>query len=377
MGDSVMETGEAGKLRKKRSIGKKILIGVGIFLGVILLLVAGVFGWLTITEYNPADRESLTVSGAEQPAAPTETTIKLLTWNVGYGALGDNADFFMDGGSSVYTADEDRVNANMSEMLAVMKEQSPDFILLQEVDEDCSRSYGINEVEMFAALEKGYQSTFAYNFKVKYVPYPLPPIGRVNSGIQTLSVFRITSAERVKLPSPFSWPVSIGNLKRCLSVHRIPVEGSDRELVLINLHLEAYDSGEGKIEQTKVFREVMESELVKGNYVIAGGDFNQAFSDADISAYPQQDGKWQCGRIDVTEFSDRLTFVTDTGAPTCRSLDQSLADADRETFQYYVVDGYVVSDNIEILSVKTLDLAFHATDHNPVVMEVKLRGESE
>lgn len=47
--------------------------------------------------------------------------------------------------------------------------------------------------------------------------------------------------------------------------------------MLVNLHLEAYDDGEGKIAQTKQLREFIQSEYEKGNYVIAGGDLNQVF----------------------------------------------------------------------------------------------------
>ena len=98
-------------------------------------------------------------------------------------------------------------------------------------------------------------STFAYNFNSQYVPYPIPQIGHVESGLLTLTNNEINYSERVKLPCPFSWPVRIVNLKRCLMVDRSPVydaQGNDtgKELVLINLHLEAYDSGEGKIAQT-------------------------------------------------------------------------------------------------------------------------------
>ena len=50
----------------------------------------------------------------------------------------------------------------------------------------------------------------------------------------------------MQLPCPFSWPTRIANLKRCLLVERIPIADSDKELVLVNLHLEAYDDGEGK-----------------------------------------------------------------------------------------------------------------------------------
>ena len=376
----------SGTPRRKRSLLRKILIVLGILIGAVLLFAIGLILWLTITEYKPADRETLTVTpavaskGSESllPAATTGTEITLMTWNIGYGALGDNADFFMDGGTGVYTADEDRVNQNLTGILAEIAEVKPDILLIQEIDEDCSRSYGIDETKRFVDVmnsmtDSGYQSTFAYNFKVKYVPYPLPPIGRVYSGIQMFSSYRITSAERVKLPCPFSWPVSAANLKRCLTVQRMPVEGSEKELVVINLHLEAYDSGEGKIEQTKLMKEILDAEVAKGNYVIAGGDFNQTFSNVDTSDYPVAPDKWQCGKIDVTEFGSNYTFVTDNRVPTCRSLDTVYAGADKNTFQYYAIDGFIVSSNVEVLSCETLSCDFVCSDHNPVTIKVKLK----
>lgn len=52
----------------------------------------------------------------------------------------------------------------------------------------------------------------------------------------------------------------MANLKRCLLVSRISVEGTDREFVLVNLHLEAYDDGEGKIAQTRQLAALLEAE---------------------------------------------------------------------------------------------------------------------
>ena len=46
---------------------------------------------------------------------------------------------------------------------------------------------------------------------------------------------------RIKLAESFSWPIKTCNLKRCMLETRIPIEGTDKELVLINFHLEAYD----------------------------------------------------------------------------------------------------------------------------------------
>ena len=109
---------ESRKEKKKHKVLKRILIALGILLGAVLVFAIGLILWLSITEYRPDDRMALTVtpavasaeSASELSAIPTETGIQIMTWNIGYGALGDNCDFFMDGGSMVYTADEDRVN---------------------------------------------------------------------------------------------------------------------------------------------------------------------------------------------------------------------------------------------------------------------------
>ena len=211
------------------------------------------------------------------------------------------------------------------------------------------------------------------NYKVAYVLYPLPTIGKVDCGIATLSAFSVDDSQRISLPCPFKYPIRLGNLKRCLMVDRVAIEGSDKELVLVNLHLEAYDDGEGKAAQTKQLRELLQEEAEKGNYVIAGGDFNQAFSNYDNSAYPLvSEDMWTPGVIDVDEFDDNLTFVTDNSTPSCRSLDRPLAgnDSDPSVFQYYMIDGFIVSDNLTINTVETRDLGFKNSDHNPIVMNV-------
>ena len=139
---------------------------------------------------------------------------------------------------------------------------------------------------------------------------------------------------------------------------------------MFNLHLEAYDSGEGKIAQTQMLAELMNAE--KGNYVIVGGDFNQIFSSEDASLYPAQPGKWTAGEIDVTQFGDGWQFLMDETVPTCRSLDQPYAGAEKEGFQYYLIDGFIVSENLRVDAVETQDLDFQVSDHNPVLLRVTL-----
>ena len=253
-----------------------------------------------------------------------------------------------------------------------LKALDPDLLILQEVDINSARSFGIDERPFLREALPGAAESFAYNFNTLFIPYPVPPMGHVESGLFTLSTAVPRKAERISLPVSFSWPVRLLNLKRCLLVSRFPVKDSDRELVLINLHLEAYDSGEGKEAQTRQLVSLMQDEYAKGNYVIAGGDFNQRFTNIDQSAYPVYEGMWQPGVIDAEAFGDNFRLLMDNAFPTCRSLDRPLSGAEKESFQFYLIDGFIVSSNIETESVETLDYGFISSDHNPVRMKFLL-----
>lgn len=351
---------------------KKVLKTIGIILFVIILAVLIFLGILTITEYSPDSVERVDIMGNASSSIGLGDELSVLTWNIGYGGLSEDADFFMDGGSEVRAVDEVGVINNINNILAKVEEMNADVIFLQEIDRDSSRTFHMNQVKTFEDNLPDYQSSFANNFKA-LVPYPVPPIGLVDSGVAIFSKLKVQDAQRIALPCPFSWPIRIANLKRCLLVERTPLEGSDKELVFVNFHLEAYDDGEGKIAQTKQLIELLDSEIAKGNYVIAGGDFNQTFSNIDLSAYPYLDGDiWHPGIIDVNDFDEKYNLLMDNSYPTCRSLDKPLKGADINDFQFYVIDGFVVSSNIDIIELNTIDAGFKNSDHNPVLLKAKL-----
>ena len=360
---------------KKTGALRRIVRAVGIVLLAVVMLAAGLIGFLSVTEFRPADVETLAVGAAASRTLCVDEPFAVLTWNIGYGALGDNADFFMDGGSMVRTADKARVTENLENIGAQIDALRPDVVFLQETDVRSTRSCRVNEYAWMQSHLQGYASSFAANFKVAFLPYPVPPIGRVESGLATFSAFDVSSAERVQLPIPFSWPIRMANLKRCLLCSRVPIAGSEHELVLVNLHLEAYDDGEGKAAQTAMLAQLLAAEAEKGNYVIAGGDFNQYFSDMDADAFPTLPGNWEAGAIDVTQFEGSWQFLMDDSVPTCRSLYKPYADADRNSFQYYMIDGFIVSNNVAVSLYATQDCGFTATDHNPVLMRCTLAGE--
>ena len=344
----------------------KILL---IVLAVLLAAVVLLFAWLTITEYRPDPVTELDVASSEDGALiPSDRELSVMSWNIGYAGLGEDSDFFMDGGTGVQSASKEQVFEYLGGVEDVLDDMWPDLIMLQEVDVDSTRTYHIDESAMLARSQR----VHALNYSCGFVPYPLPPIGSVHSGLFTTTDYKIDSAERISLPSPFKWPVSTANLKRCLLVSYLPIDGSDKQLVLVNLHLEAYDDGEGKIAQTNQLRDFITSEYEKGNYVIAGGDFNQVFP-GSLDIYPIIDPElWAPGVLDENLLPDGWTLAYDLDTPSCRLLNQPY-DKEDENTQHYVIDGFILSPNVELTNVQTLGLDFGSSDHNPVFINVKLK----
>ena len=359
---------------------KGFLKGVGIILLAVVLALAAFIGYLTATTLNP-DKETATLSSPGEFSTgnlANGDSFSVVSWNIGYGSLGKESDFFMDGGQQSRPESQQTVDKNMVGVISTLrpdgKDWMADFMLLQEVDSGSKRSYGVIETDTIAE-GVGFTSAYALNYKCEFVPVPLSaPLGKVSSGVFTLASTAVKSAERVSLPCPFSWPMSVANLKRCLLVTRVPLEGTEQELVLVNLHLEAYDDGEGKAAQTKALMSFLTDEFEKGNYVIAGGDFNQTFPGA-LEKYPVKNAElWTPGTLDESDLPGAgWQFVTDLETPTCRLLNEPYDPASEAT-QYYVIDGFIVSPNVRVDQVETVDAGFEYSDHNPVIMNVTLQA---
>ncbi|WP_426348027.1 endonuclease/exonuclease/phosphatase family protein [Alloiococcus sp. CFN-8] len=352
---------------------KKFLKTLGVFLLIALIFIISLLAFLTIREYSPEPQEALEVTGTPSKTLTEGDSLTLLTYNIGYGGLDKNHDFFMDGGETVNVENKEIILNNMEGVKSLLLEENTDVIFIQEVDIDAKRSFGINQVQYINDLFTDDTESFATNFLCDYIPYPLPEtIGKVHSGILTLSKFQSSNATRIALPTSFTWPTRVAQLKRCLLVERVPIEGSDKELVLVNLHLEAYDDGSGKAAQSKILMDLLLQEYNKGNYVIAGGDFNQSFPQVDLSAYPLiNDEFFKAGILDTSLLNTSWTLAADNSLPTARLLNQIYDEASDDN-QYYVIDGFILSPNLILEEIKTLDQGFEYSDHNPVRLKVTL-----
>ena len=209
------------------------IIPLGVLCAVIVF-VALFFLFLTIVEYRPGSVDDVPfTSGSERLEQGAE--VSLLSWNIGYAGLGKDEDFFMDGGKKVRPDSKKVVEKYFAGIKQTVAEHPSDIIFVQEIDVNSKRTWKINEFEeMKDDTQK--QGSFAYNYKCTYVPFPLPTIGHIESGLAIYTNYETVSAQRRALPVPFKWPVRLANLKRCILSTRIPVykdgEPTGKELVL-------------------------------------------------------------------------------------------------------------------------------------------------
>lgn len=349
---------------------KKVAVGV---VGCLALLVVGFITYLTITEYKPESIEEKGVIGNYSEEISLEETVSVVSYNMGYGCDGKESDFFMDGGKMVRPDSIEIVEKNMNGMIEVLQQLDTDVMFLQEIDTNSKRAYGINEVQqVYDIFSDTHSYAFGINYKTNYVPYPFHDnIGWVESGLMTLNSFEVTEALRYNLPCSYSWPIRLMQLKRGLLVERVPLEDSDKEVVFVNLHLEAYAAGEKKEVQTKVLVDLLQGEYAKGNYVIAGGDFNQYFPGTNTEEiYPIYDAdNYLPEEIEADMLPEDWIWAIDLGTPSCRLLNEPY-NPENEKTQYYAIDGFILSPNVKVEKIETIDTQFAYSDHNPVRIEV-------
>lgn len=351
---------------------KKILKFIGFIILLLIIAFICLIVYLMATEYRPKDVEEVAISGSSTDQVKEGEVYKLMTWNIGYGGLDKDTDFFMDGGKMVNPISKDHVENALNGIAININKINPDLLLLQEVDSNSKRTYNINEVNFFDRQISG-SSTFAYNYKVNFVPFPIPPMGKINSGIYTNSKFKIDSSYRYQQPVPHKWPVKLANLKRGFNASYLPIEGSDKHLVLVNVHLDAYESGSnGRLAQTKQIVAFMTEEYNKGNYVIVGGDFNQELRKDYKSNVPE--GIWDPSPFPYDYLTDNLKTVFDEKQHSSR-LNHKPYDPNDSI--ECIIDGFLVTDNVKVKSVKGQDFGFVNSDHNPVLLEFSLKEDKE
>jgi endonuclease/exonuclease/phosphatase family metal-dependent hydrolase len=347
---------------------KKILKYLLILIMIVVIGFIGLIVYAVLTDYKPKEEEPITVSGKSSILKDT-LDITLLTWNIGYAGLDDEMDFFFDGGTKVITP-EKKCLANLKGIGNFLKSNdSIDFIFLQEIDRGSKRSYYQEEYDTIINILKSHSPFFAKNYDVFFVPKPFTnPMGKVLSGIATFSKYVPSTSTRFAFPGDFGFPTQLFWLDRCFLVNRYPLLNG-KEFVLINTHCEAFDAGDIRKAQMEYLKVFIMNEYSKGNYVVAGGDWNQSPPDFK-PAFPGNKVLTSQMGMQADYLPSGWKWVYDNTTPSNRSVVTAYEPAKTETT---VIDFFLLSPNVESISVKGMQLNFKYSDHNPVIAHLKLK----
>lgn len=347
--------------------------------GLVAAALLGYAAYVLLTYHRIPDRKETGIEKkAENQMLKEETSYRISSYNIGFGAYTPEFTFFMDGGKqSVAESAESVVNCvkGAGEETAKI---SPDFALFQEVDLDATRSHHINEYGILKEFFPVQDTTFAVNYDSAYllVP-PWEPHGKSLSGMAVFSSYPMESAIRRSLPIEEGFKKLL-DLDRCYQVVKFPVENG-KYLCLYHVHLSAYGHDDAvRAGQISMLAADMAAERGKGNYVVCGGDFNH-----EMREKSQEGEVYSWAHIFPRDMlpdgfyvaMDTLTDAQKENMP--RSTRYTDIPYDPETSFQATVDGFLVSDNVICENMEVLDTSYEFSDHNPLVMTFRMKNGSK
>jgi hypothetical protein len=89
-----------------KGIAWTVSVLVGAFL--IFLLV------LTITDYRPDDKIPISIENRQDKKIAQKEPLSIVTYNIGYGGMDKDQDFFMDGGHSSQSSSKEKTMENLN-----------------------------------------------------------------------------------------------------------------------------------------------------------------------------------------------------------------------------------------------------------------------
>lgn len=348
----------------------KILKIILIVIGVLVALFGLFVLYATIDDYKPDEQEILYESS--NPEVLPLDTFQVLVWNIGYCGMDKTMDFFYDGGTQPRVSKE-RTEKNLEDIKNYLQSQAneSDFILLQEVDKKAKRSYNINQYDVLNETLSDFKPFYGKNYDVFFIPIPISkPYGHVNAGLASYSKYESSVVTRFQYPGNYSWPMKLFMLDRCYLENRFKLENG-KELLVINLHNSAFDDGSLRAQQLEFLEKYIVSEYEKGNYLIIGGDWNQSPPNF-IPEYLDEfvDDTVTNSFIPDDAFPADWKYIYSAKVPTNRRSNIVYQKATNPTT---VIDFFLISPNVEAISIENIDLNFENSDHQPIIGKFTLK----
>lgn len=350
---------------------KKTILLITKIVSVILIVV--ILSFLTyllvmsVSYYTLPEYGSLTITNNQTQSVKINKTYSILSYNLGFGAFTPEFSYYFDGGKYATAKNLDTVVENTTAAINLIKEENPDFLLLQEIDQKSTRSRQSNQVASFDNAFKNYSYTYASSLHTGFVLSPLKnPYGSNESGLMNMSKPAIDDSIRISLPSTTSWPGKLSAHDYCLNVTKYKTD-TEKDLIIINVMLSAYESEKLIIQQLEILKAYAAAEFAKGNYVIAGGTFNNDMLPANKNTFVYEGispSGYTMFEEDMRPLHFKFAFVYDV--PTWRDTSKPYI---KDKSFVSVRDIFMVSDNVVIApQTKTIDTGFKYSAHQPTIL---------
>jgi len=283
----------------------------------------------------------------------SKDTLTIITYNLGYfSGMTNGLPVAPD--PTLFDENEDRFK-NITDQL------DPDFIAFQEIDFDADRS--LNRDQLSWIQDKGAFSfaSKVVNWDKKYVPFPYLPIktqfGKLISGQAIVSKYPILENNRIKLIKPINAPFYYNKfyLDRMLQINKVKI--GIKELIIMNVHLEAFDQETREAQSLIVLAKF--NELSDKYPVILLGDFNALPSgeNEDMTIPTIMKGKNIVRSIpnSVYQINKSKYYTFDSKEPT-RKIDYILYNKDK----------------IRGIEARVIKEADDISDHIPIMMRFSI-----
>lgn len=243
-----------------------------VYIGIIFIIGAiGFLGWASYPWSLHESRYRSEISYIEtnemQEIQELPSVIKILTFNIGF-LYGKGSE-----GPGYEYRDREYYKNSIDKISTSLKEWGADIVFFQEIDFASSRSNFINQAEEIAKKAGYPYLAEAKSWSSHYIPFPYWPVanhfGQMSSGGAILSKYPLRNHEITLLEKPKSspWWYNLFYLHRYFQ--KVMVEIGDKKFNLINLHLEAFDKEDRKLQILK-----LKELLIKEKIDFVAGDFN-------------------------------------------------------------------------------------------------------
>ncbi|MAD97920.1 MAG: endonuclease/exonuclease/phosphatase [Flavobacteriaceae bacterium] len=324
---------------------KRLIKNIGLLLLSLVFLFVIFFFWASAPSLS---KEAYAILGGpkDKMISSKDSVFSIVTYNIGYlsGMTNNTAE---DKPKSLF-------DQNLEWVKQKVRDVNPDIIALQEIDYKANRSHLVNQQEELVNLGYPYFAK-AINWDETYLPFPYwPPskhFGKVISGQSIVSKYPLKEQERIVLQRVADAPFYRDPfyLERLAQVVKVELNGQD--VVLINVHLEAFD----KLTRLNQMREVMLLlNRFKDRYpTILLGDFNSKYQDVDAG---------------IQEFLDHPELSS------AALNNDTIGNTFNSRNPYKRIDYVFFTKNtIEEVSGRVLNEFGEASDHLPVLMKFRLK----